>query len=253
MIIDLGTSKSPKLAIPRPSTFLPKQIALVGCSLNPPKHRDSPSRLYQQLHRQLSAAGVDTILWSLADKRATWRPNYGASPYTGLEWALTSAGVPDSETMQIWSASARTQYRFKQFFATSTDPHVDRQQLLTHFKTRVFGKTFVLLCGESNIIRTHRGTDDIEDDYGFRSRLHDEGIELIFNPLHTFMRRPEMKWKRAALSRPNRTVVSVWNWSLNHAPWTVFRNGRDVSREVEPVTLSGRAAAYWKVGVFTVS
>tara|TARA_B110000003_G_C16605220_1_gene517244 strand:- start:167 stop:943 length:777 start_codon:yes stop_codon:yes gene_type:complete len=75
---------------------------------------------------------------------------------------------------------------------------------------RLFGNFTVLLCGETNIVNYKMATKKIEDQYKF-SKILDKDINIILNPIHDKMTRPEMKLKRRYLSKPKRWVVSVWN------------------------------------------
>ena len=59
-----------------------------------------------------------------------------------------------------------------------------------------------MLCGESNIINTKRkGSPEYVDNFKFLEKLNHKGIKIILNPIHDFMRRYEMKKKRAKLDR----------------------------------------------------
>jgi hypothetical protein len=109
-----------------------------------------------------------------------------------------------------------------------------KRRFIDRFASRKFGEAFLLLCGESNIVQTQRSTARIVDRFDFRGMLRHNGVRVILNPVHTYMRRPEMKKKRKALSVGERLVLSVWNagWSPGGEakdPWTVYYDGRDIS------------------------
>jgi hypothetical protein len=65
-------------------------------------------------------------------------------------------------------------------------------------------------------------------------------VEVILNPIHDFMKRHEMKKKRAALSLDGRWVLSVWNKGKKgetYTPWTVFHNGSELTDSVLEVSV----------------
>ena len=61
---------------------------------------------------------------------------------------------------------------------------------------------------------------------------------MVFNPVHDYMRRYEMREKRRYFSRGGRVVISVSNQGKGREsalPWTVFHDGverTDAVREV---------------------
>jgi hypothetical protein len=56
---------------------------------------------------------------------------------------------------------------------------------------RKLGSSLLLLCGETNSIRTRRKSKRLEDPFDIRPRLEELEIKLIVNPVHDYMRRPE--------------------------------------------------------------
>ena len=92
-----------------------------------------------------------------------------------------------------------------------------------------------MLCGETNIASTQRGTEEFDDPYDFVGQLQRMGIRLILNPIHDYMRRYEMRLKRRHFSMNGITVISVWNQGKGREsklPWTVFRNGEETTDSV---------------------
>lgn len=140
-------------------------------------------------------------------------------------------------TVEVWARDAREPYVVRQVFATSAEWRA-HAALADTIGDRFLGKTALLICGESNIIQTRRRTGQIVDDQDVCKKLADAGIALLLNPLHTYMRRPEMHLKRKTLSEPRRLVLCVWNggWRKAEAdePWAVYLGGRraDVVEEI---------------------
>jgi hypothetical protein len=102
------------------------------------------------------------------------------------------------------------------------------QELLPN---RILGNSCVLLCGESNAVKCKRDDGKVYDILGLRKAIRKEkSVEIILNPCHDYMRRPEMKKKRAYLSEGKRWVISVWCKGKGREsilPWTVFYNGKE--------------------------
>ena len=81
------------------------------------------------------------------------------------------------------------------------------------------------------------------------------GITVVLNPIHDYMVRHEMKKKRKYFSTNGRTVVSVLNKGKGRepvTPWTVYRDGEDLSSiAIElPVTVPGRPDI--KIGIMSL-
>lgn len=108
-----------------------------------------------------------------------------------------------------------------------------------------------MICGESNLVSIPR-SGGVADPFEFNKRLEQENVNLILNPIHDYMVRPEMCQKRAYYSQNGRTVVSVWNkgrrvWdqkknkysdrpiSESWLPWTVFHDGKNRTGDVKPL------------------
>ena len=84
-----------------------------------------------------------------------------------------------------------------------------------------------MICGESNIVSTVKGSDRFSDPFGFVDQLRGLKVRMILNPIHDYMLRPEMRKKRRFVSQGGRTAISVWNQGRgkeSHLPWTVFHD-----------------------------
>lgn len=107
---------------------------------------------------------------------------------------------------------------------------------------RMLGNCCLLLCGESNGVNYSRRDRSVHDDFRVRGAITKE-VNIILNPIHDRMTRPEMIWKRKYLSKNSRWVVSVWNKGKvdkngrvrdgEHPAWSVFYNGG--KKEVESI------------------
>lgn len=106
---------------------------------------------------------------------------------------------------------------------------------------RIVGNCCVLLCGETNGVKLSREPNRVEDTFGLRASIPKKA-NIILNPIHDRMFRPEMLRKRKFLSEDGRWIVSVWNKGKKDKngtvrdgsgpAWTVFHNGQkeDVKR-----------------------
>ncbi len=148
------------------------------------------------------------------------------------------------EDIEVWHRSRRSPYCLRQHFGKVSNCRASKARLVEDIpEERRFGSTMLLLCGEVNIVRTQRGKSGIVDDFRFLSRLRDLGIELVLNPSHTYMHRPEMALKRQAISRAARSLISVWNrgdpkkGSESKLPWAAYRNGEDIRDEIKEISL----------------
>lgn len=146
----------------------------------------------------------------------------------------------DGETVEVHFRSQRSPVALKQQFGRTSDPESKKTALLRALPARLFGPTAVLLCGETNIIRTVRHSREIVDEYGVLPRLRTAGVRLLLNPIHDYMRRFEMLLKREALSRATGTVACVWNRGCKEGaestlPWAAYRDGRTITDEIAEV------------------
>jgi hypothetical protein len=153
---------------------------------------------------------------------------------------FTSRG-PENMVAQAWLRDEEQPFPMYQHFGSSQSSIAKMQGFVDDLPSRRFGDVLCILCGETNIIRTNRVNDEIGDSYEINKYIESEGIAVVLNPIHDYMRRWEMKTKRRYLSRRGRTVLSVWNMGKGREPelpWTVFHDDRDCTDEVELVDSS---------------
>jgi hypothetical protein len=188
--------------------------------------------------------GVDTILYSLwscdrsVGKEITGEQVFGRTKSVEAV-ILESCYLPSKGACQtlVWRRRDPQPRILRQRFARSSESQQRKHDLIRDFDDRKLGKHLVLLCGESNIVRIP-ASGGVADDFGFLRKLRDDDVGVILNPIHDFMKRHEMKKKRAALSLEGRWVVSVWNKGKKgetYMPWTVFHNGSDLTHSVREV------------------
>ncbi len=143
-----------------------------------------------------------------------------------------------------------THKQFVRHFATSTEGRIQKEKLIQEFRQRnrhIAKSEALVICGESNCIKTMRddsscrATRPISDEFGFLKLLGKTDTEIVLNPWHTYCRRPEANWKRAALSRNKRFTLSVWNkWKGEikgeaRTPWVAFHDGKNVTERIREI------------------
>jgi len=114
----------------------------------------------------------------------------------------------------------------------------------------------LVICGETTIASTFRGSDDFNDPYGFVDRLRETNVGLILNPVHDYMTRHEMRKKRSHYSLGGRTVISVWNQGRDkesYLPWTVFHDGVDQTDAVQELSRQCSDRPDIRIGIVDVS
>lgn len=134
-----------------------------------------------------------------------------------LHYAMVETFRPaknDSEFNQRFHLISRHWHKeYRRHFASSFEPEINlkKDRLMNELPRRCFAdRGLVLICGEISLLKCNgKNRRLIEDPLHFRDRL--KPGQTIFAPAHTFMRRPEQKTKRIALSTHGRTVISVWN------------------------------------------
>jgi hypothetical protein len=158
-----------------------------------------------------------------------------------------------------------THKQFVRHFAMSTESRAQKEKLIQEFRRRnrhLAKSEALVICGESNCIKTMRddrsclGTRPIDDELGFLRLLRLTKTEVVLNPWHTYCRRPEANWKRAALSRNKRFTLSVWNkWKAEikgeaRTPWVAFYNGKNVSERIREIETPVKGRPDIRIGVF---
>lgn len=216
---------------------------------------------FTEIAQAASARGADLLLYNLwshdADKfgrltRADLFPR-------GTRHQAVLLEVRDGGTDQVhlWTRRHKSPIRLVQMFARSSDSRTRRSSFASQLGSRTFGACLVLLCGESNIIKTQRGTRAIEDEFQILRRLKPAGVTTVLNPLHDYMRRYEMPLKRMAFSRAAGCAVSVWNrgckdGSEARLPWAAYRDGKDITSSIEEIPVPVRGQPGVRVGLLTL-
>ena len=130
--------------------------------------------------------------------------------------------------------------KLEQYFIKSSCSKKNKRKLIDNFASRCFVRTFMLLCGELNIIKIEQCTFNINDEYGFIEKL--ASTDVILNPCHTYMVRHEMNKKRKAMSANERLLVSVWNTGSKKdavkGPWIAFRDEKDITENITELNFS---------------
>ena len=163
-------------------------------------------------------------------------------------------------TTLVWLRNQAGPEILHQRFARAVETQSRMREFIADFERRRFGNDFVILCGESNVIKIRMRTGAAADEFGFLRHLDRSGIILILNPIHDYMVRHEMKKKRAALSANRRWVLSVWNMGKRslggkqiaeaHEPWTAFHDGQEMTQLIHE-TASGVSSV--RIGLIEIS
>jgi hypothetical protein len=135
------------------------------------------------------------------------------------------------------------EYEYHQKVSRGNDPRTRILSFVSdEMPKRILGNCCVVLCGESNGVKYSMTSKKVTDRFGVRAAIPQK-TNIILNPIHDRMTRPEMKLKRTFLSEKGRWVISVWNKGKEDKngrtrdgsgpAWTVFHNG--VEKVVEPL------------------
>lgn len=206
-------------------------------------HRDF-SYVWPDVLALLDKEGCDAVLFSLY----TLEPRPDFDPYKALADLRNINMVcveefqdrprsrkPGGYVVYHWATTGWQEYRVKQAIGKISSPAERRAAerfVRRDLQGRVLGNCALIICGESNIPKYDKaGSKQIIDPYGLRAALPPHA-QIILNPVHDRMSRPEMTWKRRFLSECARIVVSVWNRGKHdinghvrdgaNPPWTVF-------------------------------
>ncbi|RJP40411.1 MAG: hypothetical protein C4547_02845 [Phycisphaerales bacterium] len=222
------------------------------------------SALVFDINRVCDEHGCDTILYSLFawDTRSplirTHESLFGALQH--VRHMLIECGDLGEDRRSISYHNLRVEMWFRgedrpriaqQRFSTSQDTLQSMQEFIADMPDRQFGLALLMICGESNIVSTGRRGDHLQVD----PRLTNMGVSVILNPVHDYMKRPEMLEKRRYLSQNRRTVVSVWNRGRGnepHIPWTVYHDGKDRTADVEEIAWPVPGRPDIRVGLVTL-
>lgn len=174
---------------------------------------------------------------------------------TRHRWVLLETRRKRSDIAELHFRGLEQPAVLYQRFATSQSPVGEKRRFVEELPTRTFGQALVMLCGESNIIKTKRDSEDLDDRFDFLSYLDEAGIRLVLNPVHTYMQRYEMRLKRLAYSRNGRTVLAVWNRGESEqgeslVPWAAYVDGEEVTQSIKEVAEDQRPVGV-RVGIFS--
>jgi hypothetical protein len=228
----------------------PRRVALVARDWIDEKTR-GPDRFsdtnmgfaphFSDIVRAASDAGADLIVFSLWSHDAK---KLGELTRSALFPRGTKHGAVFVEVVRAENTCAEAHLRnaraplvMIQRVGKSSDSVEKKKRLMSELLSRRFGSTLALLCGETNMINTQRTSKKTVDRFGIRSQLKSDNVELILNPVHDYMKRPEMREKRRILSKGGRVVVSVWNRGNKKGgearlPWTAFHKGKDITNQI---------------------
>lgn len=212
---------------------------------------------FTTINAECDRCGCDTILYALHtwDRRNHLRlthdllfNNLRNVKQIILEFGKIPADVDerprfdDIDGVEIWSKEHAEPRIIKQCFAVSAAKDSDKELFMCDLSRRRLSDGLLVICGESNIVTTSRNYGGVFDPFGFSDYLDREKIRFILNPLHDYMKRYEMKDKRAYLSRNERTVVTVWNRGRflgkggePDPPWTVYHDGHSAIETVKEI------------------
>lgn len=207
-------------------------------------HQDFAENV-QQINTVCDGEGCDTILYSLFtwDENSPVQRNHHTlfGDLKNVRCIILEVGNQTSTNkfVEVWlreEAKPRSMY---QCFAKSSEPYEMKKEFVRNIPKRIIGNSIVAICGESNIANYMPSNGNFRDDFDFNGTLTSCGIRVVFNPLHDYMRRYEMKKKRAYYSKNQRMVISVWNKGKGKEsaiPWTVFYNEKDITEQVYEVS-----------------
>jgi hypothetical protein len=226
-------------AAPDPGVDEIRKVALVAHDYNVPDSHGlyDYSEHFARINKLCDEQGCDTILYALYtwDRDSAVARNHD-SIFGGLAHVrrvVLEVGQPALESydhVEVWFRGQQAPLLAQQRFATSSSPDASKQAFMSDLPARRVTNALLVICGETNIASTLRGSDDFSDPHGFADRLREMNVGLILNPIHDYMTRHEMRKKRCHYSLGGRTVISVWNQGRgkeSYIPWTVFHDGAE--------------------------
>jgi len=263
--IGKACAKPPALPLP-PAQTMPgseagqdriKKIALVTHNY---KVADSDGRYdysehFSRINQCCDQQDCDTILYALytwdRDSPVSCNHDVIFKELKNVQRIIVEVGHPQPpypcsyDHVEVWQRDCEVPLVAKQRFATSSASRSDKAAFLNDLPQRQVRDALLVLCGESNIASLVRGSGKFNDPYRFAHILAKMKVRLILNPIHDYMRRPEMRQKRQYYSLGGRTVISVWNQGKGREaalPWTVFHDGQERTNDVRELDkpFSGR-------------
>lgn len=228
-------------------TFNIKKVAVVSHNYNIPNkygHQDFAEHA-SRIHSVCDSEGRDTILYSLFtwDEKSPIRRNHQTifSDLKNVRCIILEVGNKMSmrKVVEVWLRDEEQPLLLEQYFAKSSDPYDKKREFIRNIRDRIFGNGIMVICGESNIVNFAPKEGSFRDPFSFNDILKSNSVKFIFNPLHDYMTRYEMKKKRSYYSRDQRAVITVWNQGKRKGeavvPWTLFYNGKDLTGQVQEI------------------
>jgi hypothetical protein len=214
---------------------------------------------YDTALRLLDDEGCDTVLFTQSaleapvEMTAEDRPPFGELRSVDL----VVNGLASGPEMAAWrrAESAPTILQPVDFSAKRKEMG---PTLVERLPERTFDSALLLFGGELNAFVMRKAEESgvgFDAPAGWIEYLRSAGVGLILNPAATYMRRWEMKRKRAFCSEPRRTVISVWNRTTlgeSARQWTVFHDGDERSGSVERMVDLGDVSPRLVVGILDV-
>ncbi len=238
-----------------------KKVAVVSHNynlLNRYGHQDF-SEHFSEINKICDIKTCDTILYSLF----TWDekspvPRNHQSIFSGLKnvrCIILEVGNQKSvrKVVEVWLKGNDSPKLIEQKFAKAKDSYEQQRDFISDINKRVIGNGIVVVCGESNIVGYVPRDGSFKDNFEFNGILRSLSTQFVFNPLHDYMTRYEMKKKRAYYSREGRTVITVWNQGKRKGegriPWTVFFNNKDITVMVKEIPIPIPARPDIRIGI----
>jgi len=227
--------------------FLVKKVAVVSHDynlINRYGHQDFAEH-FLQINKVCDSEGCNTILYSLFtwDEKSPVPRNHQTifSDLKNVRCVILEVGnkITTNKIVEVWLKDEERPRIMEQYFAKSSDPFERQREFIRSMPKRIIGNGLVAICGESNIANYMPSNGNFRDEFGFNGELESRGIRVVFNPLHDYMKRYEMKKKRAYYSKNQRMVITVWNMGRGKEsaiPWTVYYNEKDITTQVREVS-----------------
>jgi hypothetical protein len=240
-----------------------RKVALVSHDYNNYDSREYPdySEHFHRINKVCDDQGCDTVLYSLF----TWHEESDiAKSHGSIFRSLSNVDrvvlevYRQDETpvgVECWHRNHQVPQVAHQRFATSSESATTKARFVEELESRCIDDALLMICGESNIVTLSRADGTMNDDYGFTERLKELSPRLILNPIHDYMRRPEMKLKRKHYSIGGRTVLSVWNMGKgkeSSCPWTAFHDGAETTDDIVEVETPFADRPDIRIGVYQV-
>lgn len=175
----------------------------------------------------LDDQGCDTVLFALG-----WRTAQVFKPeWSSLRVVRTVLLGPEEDALDLHRRGGDV------VPLTSVDLRARRDeatkdQVVAALPDRTFDGAACLFGAELNAFTMLKAEGRFQAPSGWQPYLDIHDIRVLLNPSATYMRRWEMKRKRAFISSRGRTVVSLWNRTTlgeSQRPWTVFQDGIEVT------------------------